>query len=488
MSEPGETPLPGASVSRREFLVASPLGLAGALAAGSLQAAEPAGIAPASGAPGQRLLLKNGIVLTLDPRIGDFERADVLIEGARIAAVGPDLEAEAITVDATGMIVMPGFIDTHHHQYQTILRSVLADGILTGPRSYVSEIQGVFTPVYAPEDAYISELAASINQINAGVTTGVDTSQVSHSPAHTDACIAGLKEAGRRTLFAYSGGVGPDARFPQDILRLRKEHFASADQLVTLGMGGGANAELWKLAREVGAPIINHIVGNPAALIALGRAGLMGPDNEYIHCTRLNDEAWKLIADTGGKVSIAGPIEMQMRHGMPPIQEALDRGIRPSLSVDVETNMAADMFTQMRSIFTLQRALANERALDGEENPPALLTSREVLEFATIEGARCAHLDAKIGTLTPGKEADLIVLDANMINVAPMNNAPGSVVTMMDTSNVKHVFIAGKAMKWNGNLVGVDLARIRRLLEQSRDAVFARARYARNLLGSCCTG
>jgi 5-methylthioadenosine/S-adenosylhomocysteine deaminase len=457
-------------VSRREFLVGSTAGLG--LAGDTIRLAQ--------GTPSSRTLLKGGVVLSMDRAVGDFEQADVLIEGDRIAAVGPNLAASgAKTIDAAGTIVMPGFIDTHHHQYETILRGILADGILTGPRSYISDIQGILTPPYQPEDAFISELVASLSQINAGVTTGVDTSQVSHSPEHTDACIQGLKEAGRRTVFAYSPGVGPKALYPQDIRRLRAQYFSSDDQLLTLAMGGNANADVWRLAREVKAPIVNHIVGNSQSLLALGKAGLMGPDNEYIHCTRLSKEAWQMIADTGGKLSIASPIEMQMRHGMPPIQEALDHGIRPSLSTDVETNMAADMFTQMRSVFTLQRALA----ADGQR----LLTCRDVLEFATIEGARCAHLDRKVGSLTPGKQADVIMLDAGAINVMPMNNAPGTVVTMMDTSNVRNVFIAGKLVKSNGALVGVDLKRIAGLLAKSRDAVLQRAKHARNLLGSCCT-
>jgi 5-methylthioadenosine/S-adenosylhomocysteine deaminase len=458
----------GFDASRRDFLMASTAGLG--LAGQSIRLAQ--------GTPSSRTLIKGGVVLSMDRSVGDFERADVLIDGARIAAVGPNLAASGANVmDAAGTIVMPGFVDTHHHQYETILRGILADGVLTGPRSYVSDIQGILTPPYQPEDAYISELVASLSQINAGVTTGVDTSQVSHSPKHTDACLQGLREAGRRTLFAYSPGVGAKARYPQDIRRLRKQYFSSDDQLLTLAMGGSANAEIWALAREVKAPIVNHIVGNSEALLALGKAGLMGPDNEYIHCTRLTKEAWKMIADTGGKVSIACPIEMQMRHGMPPIQEALEHGIRPSLSTDVETNMAADMFTQMRSLFTLQRALAGEGRL---------LTCREVLEFATLDGARCAHLDHKIGSLTPGKQADVIMLDAGMINVMPMNNAPATVVTMMDTINVRNVFIAGKLVKSNGALVGVDLKRIAGLLSKSRDAVLARANYSPNLLGSCC--
>jgi 5-methylthioadenosine/S-adenosylhomocysteine deaminase len=466
-------------LSRRDFVG---LALAGAATAGAAAPLAAETLRLAQGTPGNRTILKGGAVLSMDRAIGDFEQADVLIEGTRIAAVGPNLQAGgASVIDATGTIVMPGFVDTHHHQYETILRGILADGVLTGPRSYVSDIQGILTPPYRPEDAYISELVASLSQINAGVTTGVDTSQVSHSPEHTDACIQGLKEAARRTVFAYSPGVGANARYPQDIRRLREQYFSSADQLLTLAMGGGANAQVWALAREVKAPIVNHIVGNSDALLALGKAGLMGPDNEYIHCTRLTKEAWKMIADTGGKLSIACPIEMQMRHGMPPIQEALDHGIRPSLSTDVETNMAADMFTQMRSVFTLQRALADQNGVS------SLLTCRDVLEFATIEGARCAHLDREIGSLTPGKQADVIVLDATMINVMPMNNVPATVVTMMDTSNVRHVFIAGKQVKANGVLAGVDLKRIAGLLSKSRDAVLERAKYSRDLFGSCCT-
>jgi cytosine/adenosine deaminase-related metal-dependent hydrolase len=438
--------------------------------------------------PNRRILLRGGVVLSLDPQVGDFEKADVLIEGKKIAAVGPNLAAaarSAVVVNATDRVVMPGFVDTHHHQYETLLRSILADGLLRdGAKSYTSVIQNIFTPLYLPDDAYISELVASVNQINAGVTTTVDTSQVSLSPAHTDACIAGLKESGRRAVFAYSAGVGPASQFPQDLTRLRKEYFSSGDQLLTLALNAAINADQWKFARSVGAPIVSHFFA--AELLQMKNAGVMGPDNEYIHCTQLSEATWKMIADTGGKVSIAPAIEMQMRHGMPPFQTALDHGIRPSLSVDVECNMTSDMFTIMRTAFTLQRALVNERALAGEKNVPRLLTSRDTLELATIEGARTAHLDSRIGTLTPGKEADLIMLATDRINVFPMNNVPGTVVTMMDTSNVENVFIAGRVMKWQGKLVGVDLGRLRRMIDKARDGLLARAKYPRNLFETCC--
>jgi cytosine/adenosine deaminase-related metal-dependent hydrolase len=199
-------------------------------------------------------------------------------------------------------------------------------------------------------------------------------------------------------------------------------------------------------------------------------------------------------------ISIATAIEMQMGHGTPPFQACLNVGILPSLSADVDTNMTPDMFTIMRSAFTLQRALVHARALAGETNLPPLLTCHQVLKMATIAGAVAAHVDHKVGTLTPGKEADIIMLQARALNTWPLNNAPGSVVTMMDTSNVDTVFIAGKLKKWRGKLVGVHENKLLREIEAARDRVFARIQavpipvdglnsapgYTPSLVGSCC--
>jgi cytosine/adenosine deaminase-related metal-dependent hydrolase len=210
-------------------------------------------------------------------------------------------------------------------------------------------------------------------------------------------------------------------------------------------------------SREVGAPISVHAGGTLARL-----ENALGPDVTYIHCTTFTEGAWKLVADSGGHVSIACPIEMEMGHGIPPIQQALDHGIRPSLSVDVETEMPGDLFTQMRAVFTLQRMLAIAQPRTGDATGPSLLTAREVIEFATIAGARANHLDRKVGTLTPGKDADIIMLRTDAINVMPVNNAYGAVVLGMDTSNVDTVFIAGRLRKRNGQLIDVDLDHVRR--------------------------
>jgi 5-methylthioadenosine/S-adenosylhomocysteine deaminase len=167
---------------------------------------------------------------------------------------------------------------------------------------------------------------------------------------------------------------------------------------------------------------------------------------------------------------------MLMGHGNPPVQKAIDTGIRPSLSVDVETSVPNDFFQQMRTVLSLQKNEVWARRLAGDKNPPKFLTAREVLEFATIEGARANGLDRKIGTLTPGKQADIVMLRTDRLNVMPMNNAVGAVVTSMGPHNVDTVLIAGKVMKRNGQLTGVDFGRIKRVGEEARDRLYANAK------------
>jgi cytosine/adenosine deaminase-related metal-dependent hydrolase len=187
-------------------------------------------------------------------------------------------------------------------------------------------------------------------------------------------------------------------------------------------------------------------------------------------------------------VSIASPIEMTMRHGMPPLQQVLDHGIRPSLSSDVETTMAADMFTQMRSVFTLQRALINQRAIGGEKNLPPLLTARDVIAFATIEGAKITGLERKTGTLTPGKEADIVMLRTDLPNVLPFNNAYGAVVAHMDTSNVDTVWVGGKIVKRNGKLVAFDMKRIADMADRSRNYIVGKVGWPRSVIDTSRPG
>ncbi len=334
-----------ARIGRRDFIKST----------GASLVAAAGGTWPAFAQQGaERTLLKGGVVLSFDRGVGDFDKADVLIEGRKIAAVQPNISATATVIDASNTIVLPGFIDTHHHFYQSALRNVLANGLLS---DYFRDISGAATNEYRPEDAYVGNLIGAVRAIDAGITTITDLSQVSNTPAHSDALVKGLKDSGIRAVYAYSRGSGAAQKWPDDVERLQKQYFASTDQLVTLALGTGIDRDQWLTARKYGLRISTHVVGanrgiGPDQVMKLGDAGLMGPDNVYIHFTNGTNEQMRRVKDTGGSLSIACPIEMVMRHGMPPFQQALDAGIRPSLSSDVETTVAADMFTQMRSAFT----------------------------------------------------------------------------------------------------------------------------------------
>ena len=539
LCDSGKPQLHGNSqLGRRDFLkTAAATGLtAGAL---NLFAARPAkaqegGNPPAdSGQPGRRYIIRGGAVMSMDPKVGNFAKADVLVEGKKIQKIGPNLSAGgADVIDATGRIVMPGFIDTHHHQFETALRSFLADGVLindqsgsrASDRTYFEYILLTFAPVYRPDDVYISELFGGLAQLDDGVTTVHDVSQIHHSPLHSDAAIQALFDTGRRAAFGYfesAGGV-PGNQYPQDAVRIKKQWFSSGEQLVHMIMGGEVylgNASTdasWTIGRELGLQIAAHIL-SPFGIrpimddLAAGKGGNghigIGPDNLFIHMTGMSDFAWQRVKEVGAQVSIAFPIEMNMRHGMPPIVRMQGMGMEPSLSTDVEVTLTADFFTQMRSAMNLQRMVVNQMILDspnGNQNlpdprnwelpqtaktvegpfpywpkppagVPAPLSTRDVLRYATINGAKCLRLDSKTGSLTPGKEADIIILDATALNVFPINNVPGAVVSLMERTNVETVIVAGKVRKWQGRLLDVDLVRLRQQLEDSRDYIFAKA-------------
>ena len=511
------------STSRRDFLKTG--AITGVAAAGAdLFAPRPAPAhdddAPAdTGRPRRRYVIRGGAVMSLDPDVGDFPQADVLVEGKKIIAVGPNLKVgNATVIDARGRIVMPGFIDTHHHQFETALRSFLADGLLLpgtpgGDINYYQYILLTFAPVYRPQDVYINELFGSLSQLDDGVTTVHDISQIHHSPEHSDAAIQGIMASGRRAAFGYFEGAGlthgPNYKYPDDATRIKKQWFSSSDQLVTMIMGGEiylpGYEKAWNIGRGLGLQVAAHILspfGMRPTFDALaqnqgGDSGTLGigSDNLFVHMTGMSDTAWSRVAAVGAQVSLAVPIEMNMRHGTPPILKLQSLGMEPSLSVDVEVTLTADFFTQLRSTMNMQRVLVNQMILDTgfasgnwwPNQPPGVpdpLTTRDVLRYGTMNGARALRLDRKTGSLTPGKEADIIILDATAINVAPLNQVPGAVVSLMDRTNVETVIVAGKIRKWKGRLLDVDLPHLRRQLEASRDYIFSAANIPQDIFRS----
>lgn len=432
----------------------------------------------------QRVLLKGGIVLSLDPKVGDFVSGDVLLEDGKIREVRPNIDVSAdaaVIVDASNRILIPGFVDTHSHSYQGLLRSSLPNGLVDP--DYNRDVQNKWTPAYTPDDVYAGVLITALGFIDMGTTAIIDLSQISHTPAHSDACIKALQDAGIRAVYGYSRGAGAAMQWPQDIGRLQKTYFSSKDQLLTLALGASLDAKVLAAAREAGVPAVMHYRVNPAPGLALAKAGVLREGDLFIHCTHLNDEAWRMIKETGGRISMSPPLEMAMAHGMPSVQDALDRGIRPSLSSDHGTTIAQDCFSMMRTTFNLQRLRVLQRRRDGEKDTPPLLTCRDVLDFATLQGARCANIDSKVGTLTPGKEADILMLRADRIDIWPLNNAPSVVANFMNPGHVENVFIGGKPKKWRGSLVGVDVERVLRRAQEARDALLKRTNHQMDLLG-----
>src|SRR3954454_24346715 len=435
-----------------------------------------------------RLLIRNGFVVSMDPDVGDISRGEVLVEDGKIVDVGRDLGvSDAEQVDATGKIVMPGFVDTHRHTWQTPVRGVLPSCTLD---HYFAVMLGQVGGFYRPQDVHIGDYAGSLEALNAGVTTLLDWAHINNTPDHADAAIQGLKDAGIRAVYAHGMPTGgewwmfSELEHPADIRRIRDTYFSSDDGLITLAMAarqpGNVTPDVakhdWALARELGILISVHVGMRLHTLHYqpvkdMHDLELMGPDICYIHMTDLTDEELDWIAETNGKASVAPYVEMSMGHGPPPIGKLLARGVRSSLSVDVVSSVPGEMFTQMRT------ALAYDRILEFPDTPDNAfapkITHTEVLNFASIDGARSIMLEDKIGSLTPGKQADIVLLNTEAINTAPVLDPHGTIVTFADTSNVDSVFVAGRALKRNGELVGVDVKSVIRKLEESRNHILS---------------
>jgi 5-methylthioadenosine/S-adenosylhomocysteine deaminase len=474
--------------SRRNFLKAS----AGVVAAGAIPATTSAqGIGTELNRlqGSRRMLLKGGVVLTMDRQLGDFAKADVLIEDGKIREIRPDIAAsDAFVVDASNRVITPGFIDTHSHSYQGILRNILSNGRVDP--DYNRDIIAKITPAYTVQDAYIGMLATALGMIDMGTTGVVDVSQVNNTPEHSDALIKALQTSGIRAVFGYSAGApGPDMKHPQDVERLKKTYFSSKDQLLTLALGIGPDPKQFQVARDNDVPVVAHLRNtlpqrdDGARLAILQKAGLLKAGDEFIHLLHMPPEPLKLIKGSGCHVSLSTGIEMTMGHGIPAIQNVLDVGLQPSLSSDHAVTLTSDMFSMMRMTGVVQRYGVFQREVNGDKNAPKLLTCRELLEFATINGARTMNADSKVGTLLPGKEADLLILKADSIDIWPLNNAYGSVVGLMGPSHVEAVFIAGQVKKWRGSLVGVDMPKVLANMQEARDGVLKRANFPMNLLG-----
>ncbi|MFI9436398.1 MULTISPECIES: amidohydrolase family protein [Streptosporangium] len=414
------------------------------------------------------MLITDGTVIDTDPEPHVLPGADVLIEDGVIAAVGPGLGAAldgVEVVDAAGRIVLPGFVDTHRHLWQSVLRSIAADTTLG---DYLSLVLGRLAPAFQAEDVYAANLWGALEALNAGVTTLYDWSHIQLTPAHTDAAIDALRDSGIRAVFAYAHPGSDDAARREG--EVRRVASLGLSGLVTpalaawgpvYGSVGAAEAD-WRLARELGFPISLHATGT-GAVERLHRSGLLGPDVMFVHGNGFTDEAMRLIAGSGGTASVAPVVESQMGHGHPETGRFREFGIPTGLGVDTVTDAPGDLFAVMRAAF------AAERVQGGS------LTTGEVLRMATVEGARVLGLEDRIGSLRPGKQADLVLLRADALNLAPVHDPIGAVVTCADTSNVDTVIVAGRIVKRAGRLVHADVRRALDLASRSAARIGAAA-------------
>jgi 5-methylthioadenosine/S-adenosylhomocysteine deaminase len=392
-----------------------------------------------------RTLIKGGWVLSLDSRVGNHVDAEVLIEDGRISEVGKDLRVRgAEIVDASNAIVMPGFVDAHRHVAESLFR---ASGDLVDGPTLVAHL--------APDDVYAATLIGLLGAAEAGVTTVLDWMDL--EGAALEAALQAHDDAGLRTV------VVPAARETQQ---------GGTDRpLRTWGVAASLDPADLERARVLAKPgsrrIHSHAVG--AGRVSAAAAAL-GADVTLVHCSGLDETDFDTIAAKGTGVVLTPSSEMAGGMEPPRVQSLIDRNVTPGLGVDSERMAPGDIFAPMRATISLQHATHFDLKLAGKGGLPNLLTTREVLRYATVGGARAIGLEQVTGSLTPGKEADVIVLDTDRPNIHPINDPIGAVVWGMDTSNLAWVFVAGKTLMRDGELQG-DLERARRLAVEARDRV-----------------
>lgn len=482
----------GARISRREAFkaaaaVAAPLLLRDSLAAQGAPTPADAGTleqAWRQAPPRRPILLRGGTIVSMDPKVGDFVRGDVLIDGTKIAAVGEQVKAppQAQVIDAVNTIVIPGFVDAHRHSWEGQLRRIIPDGAIG---EYMATTHNGFARHYRPHDIYVGNLITALGCLDAGITCIIDNSHNSRSAAHSDAAVQALIDSGIRGVHASGAPAAGqwDRQWPQDLERLQKKFFASTDQLVTLRMFTGMSRENWALARRLGIMITTESNSAGPDFDAFLREKLIRADNTFNHCQGWPDAVWQRVKDSGATANVCPRSDAQygLGEGVSAFQKALDHGMRPGFSIDNEVSYGTDMFSEMRVAFNVQRAMATYRRAHGEAKAPALVGVRTVLECATVGGAACAGLLDRCGTLTPGKEADIVMIRTDDINLYPANHAIGTVVLAADTRNVDTVIVGGRVRKLRGRMAGVNMEKFRQMADESRNYLFKQAGYTLNV-------
>lgn len=447
----------------------------------------------------EHIHIANAHIVSMDETIGVM-RGDILVARDRIAAIGERIEPPpgARTIDAAGMIAVPGFVNAHIHTWQTGLRGIAADWTIS---EYLRAMHAGLATFFTPQDIYIANLAGALNQLHCGATTIVDWCHNNPTPAHTDAAIDGLQRAGVRALFLH-GSPKPDPKpgqkhfsevpMPADeVARVRKSRLSNDEALVTMGLAIlGPGFGVWevceadfKLARDLGMIASMHVSGplkTPDGFERLEALGLLSSQFNIVHGNALSDEMLKMLAGNGVTFTLTPEVEMQMSFGRPLTGRLRKIGAPITLGSDIESSMTGDMFTVVRMALQAQRFIDCLDAMSetGKGLDRISITCAEALRWITIDAARMAGLDDRIGSLTPGKQADIVLLSANDPNVFPVVDPVASVVMQAGIANVDTVMVAGEIRKRHGKLLAADMAKINDELGRSSARIVAASRAA----------
>ncbi|WP_300681918.1 amidohydrolase family protein [Nocardioides sp.] len=450
-----------------------------------------------------RTVVTGGPVITQDDTLGDIADGALLIENGRILEVGRTGDAfdgvDAEVIDARGGWILPGMVDSHRHTWMALMRGFCADQSLLQFLARTFYGRG---SIMEAEDAAISTTVGAWEALDAGVTTILDCHDCVNTPAHADADVAALRASGIRSVYAYGmqhfdyepAHFTTHGQRLDDARRLRSELFAADDDLSRMGMLLGdfgivpfedTAAEI-RLARELGLTYASHTGAATSSVLLRGLRELHDRElllegHLHIHCPALTRAEWQLIADTGGKVTIAPETEMQMGMGHPPFRAALDAGLAPGLSTDIVGVGSGDLFSQMRLGLQLTRCTDHDAVHAAGTMPVAVdLGVRDALTWGTRNSADALGMGDRIGSLTPGKYADVIVVKPRM-DLVRSSNPIGSIVLQSTAADVSTVLVNGVLRKRDGRLVGVDVAAVRRSAENALDRIEKAASVLPNL-------
>ncbi len=440
--------------------------------------------------PERPVVFRNATVLTIDPSLGMIEGGDVLVVANRIAAVGQQLVVPdgTVEIDATGGILMPGMVDTHRHMWQTALRGFGADWTLT---NYFMFYYLNWGKIFRAEDIYAGNLLAATEAVDSGVTTTVDWSHGLQTVEYADAAVDALEAVPGRFVLAYGNLLGAPwqwTKAPEFADFIRRRIDGRGDmlrmQLAFDVTGNPAFPEkaAFEVARDFNLPVTTHAgvwgATNDNGIRLMHEHGFMTPSTIYVHAATLSDDSYQRIAATGGHTSISAESEQNAGQGYSPTWLLRRHNIPVSLSMDTSVWWSADLFSAMRATLNADRAREHLEAHKRNETVTlSHLRAEQVVTWATLGGAQALGMDSFIGSVTPGKQADLVLIKNDQSPVMfPLLNPYGHVVFQAGRGDVHTVMVDGNVVKYDHHLLGVDLAR-------ARQAVAKTVEYARTTMG-----